>query len=291
MTATESNGPVAVRAYSDVEQVFTAHSAELPELRPYVKDLWDRRSFIVEKAKADIRGKRNSAVAGQLWALLDPLFQAVIYFFLITVLRGGGSRSTAESFTALLFCLFLFNLSQGALNEGGRSIVGNRSLILNSSFPRAMLPVAVIYKGLVQLVPAACIYLVIHVVTGRAFGGGLVMLPYLLVIHTVLNLGLAMIMATLVVFVRDFSNAMTYISRILLFTTPVIYPASVLSPTIQKFLIWNPFVPLFTSYRAVQAGGVPQSSDLFLATAFAIAFFVVGARVFLSHERAFAMRL
>jgi len=84
---------------------------------------------------------------------------------------------------------------------------------------------------------------------------------------------------------------MTYISRVLLFTTPVIYPASVLSPTLQKFLIWNPFLPLFNCYRAVQAGGTPPSGDLVLSIAFAIGIFTLGARVFLSHERDFAMRL
>ena len=83
----------------------------------------------------------------------------------------------------------------------------------------------------------------------------------------------------------------TYISRILLFTTPVIYPASVLSPTLQKLLIWNPLFPLFTCYRAVQAGGTPPRAELFQATVFAVVIFVIGARVFLSHERAFAMRL
>ena len=100
-----------------------------------------------------------------------------------------------------------------------------------------------------------------------------------------------MLVATLIVFVRDVGNALTYISRILLFTTPVIYPASVLSPTLQKLLIWNPFFPLFTCYRAVQAGGTPPVGGPVPGHVFAVVFFLVGARAFLSHERAFAMRL
>ena len=179
-----------------------------------------------------------------------------------------------------------------ALNEGGRSVLANRSLMLNSSFPRALLPIASVYKGLLGLAPAA--WRSTSSSTSPwvgPIGAGLATLPFLLAIHTVLNLGLAMLVATLTVYVRDVGNALNYIIRILLFTTPVIYPASVLSPTLQKLLIWNPLFPLFTCYQAVQAGGSPPASDLLLATVFAVVFFVIGARVFLSHERAFALRL
>src|SRR4051794_18921929 len=137
MTSTEAREATSARAYSDVEYVFEPHSAEMPPLRPYLRDLWERRRFIAEMARADIKGKRNSTVAGQLWAVLDPLFQAAIYFFLITVLRGGA-RGGAE-LASLIFCVFLFQLTAGALNDGGRSVVSNKGLMLNSSFPRAML--------------------------------------------------------------------------------------------------------------------------------------------------------
>ena len=126
MTATEAPGATSVRAYSDVEYVFEPHSAEMPALRPYLSDLWERRSFIGEMARAEeSRGKRSSAVIGQLWAVLDPMFQAAIYFFLITVLRGGN-RGKAE-LCALIFCVFMFSLTMTALNKGGRSILWARA--------------------------------------------------------------------------------------------------------------------------------------------------------------------
>jgi hypothetical protein len=41
----------------------------------------------------------------------------------------------------------------------------------------------------------------------------------------------------------------------------------------------------------VQAGGTPPSGDLVLSIAFAAGIFILGARLFISHERDFAMRL
>ena len=291
MTATEAPGATSVRAYSDVEYVWEPHSAEVPALRPYLSDLWERRRFIAAMARAQIRGKRSSAVAGQLWAVLDPIFQAAIYFFLITILRGGSSRSTPAYLSALIFCVFLFNTTTVSLNEGGRSIINGKGLMLNSSFPRVMLPLTSVYKGLVNLVPSMAIYVVIHLVLGQPIGSGIAVLPLLLGIQTILNTGIAMLVATLTVFVRDISNALSYVSRLLLFTTPVIYPATTLSGSMQAILRWNPLFALFSAYREVVAGEVPDASLIFQALAFAVAIFLIGGRVFLSHERAFAMRL
>jgi teichoic acid transport system permease protein len=289
MSSTGAPGATSVRAYSDVEYVFEPHSAEMPPLRPYLRDLWERRRFIAEVARAEIRGKRNSTIAGQLWAVLDPLFQAALYFFLITVLRGG-TRGGAE-LAALIFCVFLFQTTATALNEGGKSVVSNKGLMLNSSFPRAMLPLTAVYKGMLGLVPSAAIYLVVHLVLRQPLGSGLLLLPLLLLIQTVMNIGVAMLVATLTVFIRDVGNALTYIQRLLFFTTPVIYPASTLSPGLASILSWNPFFCLFVCYRAVVAGGMPPGGFLLRAAVMSVVLFIVGARTFLSHERAFALHL
>jgi teichoic acid transport system permease protein len=290
MTSTEAPGATSVRAYSDVEYVFEPHAAQVPALRPYLRDLWDRRRFIVEMARADIRGKRTSTVAGQLWALLDPIFQAAIYFFLLTVLRGS-QRGTAPYLAPLIFCVFMFSTTASALNEGGKSIVAGKNLMLNSTFPRAMLPLTTIYKGLLNLVPSLGIYLVIHLVLRRPLGPGLTMLPLLIGIQTVLNIGLALLISTLTVFVRDVGNALTYVSRILLFTTPVIFGVETLSPGLQRVLSWNPLFDLFSAYRVIIAGGVPSGGMVFRAAFFALVIFLLGARTFLTHERAFALKL
>jgi ABC-type polysaccharide/polyol phosphate export permease len=106
-----------------------------------------------------------------------------------------------------------------------------------------------------------------------------------------MNTGVAMLVSTLTVFVRDVGNALTYLMRLLFFMTPVIYPATTLSPTLVSILSWNPFFCLFVCYRAVIAGGMPPGGYMLRATAFAIVLFIVGGRTFLSHERAFALRL
>ena len=79
----------AAREYSDVEYVFEPHSATMPNLREYVAGLWERRTFMVALAQADLRGSRAKTRLGAVWTVLDPLFMAAIYFFLYWIMNKG----------------------------------------------------------------------------------------------------------------------------------------------------------------------------------------------------------
>jgi teichoic acid transport system permease protein len=275
-----------------VEYVFEPHSVKLPPLKPYLQELWDRRRFVKTMARAEIQGKRSSTMAGQFWAVLDPLFTAAIYFFLIQVLRGGqGGRGSSYQLTLLISGIFLFQFTRTSLNEGARSVVGGRGLLLNSAFPRALLPISAVYKGLLELMPAGAVYLVIHIAFGRPIGSGIAFLPLLLALHTALNLGLALLFAALTVFMRDITQLMQYLLRILFFVTPVLYPVSFLPPGVRTGMAFNPLFPVFVAYQEVIGGGVPTNLQLVGALFWAVVFLIVGGGLFLSHERAFALHV
>ena len=275
-----------------VEYVFEPHAVELPPIKPYLQELWDRRRFVKASARAEIQGKRSSTIAGQFWAVLDPLFTAAIYFFLIQILRGGqGGRGSSYQMTLLISGIFLFQFTRTSLNEGARSVVGGRGLLLNSAFPRALLPITSVYKGLLELAPAGAVYLVIHIAFGRPIGSGIAFLPLLLVLHTAINLGLALLFAALTVFMRDITQLMQYLLRVLFFVTPVLYPVSFLPPAVRTGMAFNPLFPVFAAYQAVIGGGVPTNLQLVGALFWAVVFLVVGGGLFLSHERAFALHV
>jgi teichoic acid transport system permease protein len=270
--------------------VYEPHSRSLPPLGPYLAEFWRRRRFAYTLAVTSIRGGRANTLAGALWAVLDPLLQAGMYFLLIGVLRGGV-RSTTENLTLLIGCLFLFSLTRSALNDGARSITSGSRLLLNTTFPRALLPAASIVKGILELGPSLAVYAVIHLATGRPVGLGLLLLPVYVAIHCVLNFGLALLLATLTVYVPDVRNVIGYVTRLVLFTAPVLYPVSLLEGIIGDVLRWNPLFPLFAAYQEILLGRVPGVGYLLAASAWAVVLFVVGAAVFITRERSFALRL
>ena len=276
--------------YSDVEYVFEPHSATLPDLREYVGALWERRQFMVELARADLRSLRTRTALGNVWGVLDPLFQAGIYYFLYTVLRRG-TTNRAHFLPVLLGDFFLFGLSMTALGEGGASIKQGKSLMLSSTFPRALLPVTSVYKSLRKFVPSACVFAVLFPLIGGKLGPGLFVLPLLFVLQTVMSVGIALLVSTFVVLVPDGTSVMSYVTRVLFFATPVVYPISLLPHSARLMVGWQPLFPLFASYQAIFSGSVPSPVLLIQTAVWAIALLVIGGQVFLRHEREFAMRL
>jgi teichoic acid transport system permease protein len=277
-----------VTEYSDVEYVFEPHSSTMPDLREYLKELWARRQFMHELVRADLRTARSRTVLGSVWSVLNPLFHAGVWFFLYTVLRSGGQ----VGFLPILVAnFFLFGLSMSALSEGGQSIKRGKGLMLNSTFPRALLPIASVYKSLRKFVPEACVLVVIFPLLGGQLGPGLFVLPLVFTLQIVANVGIALLVSTYVTIVPDGNNVVQYVSRILLFATPVIYPVSLLPPAAKALIQWQPLFPFFAAYQAIFGGGLPSLGLVLMSAFWAGALLVLGTRVFLKHERQFALHL
>jgi teichoic acid transport system permease protein len=282
--------PSGERQYSDVVQVFEPNALTFPPLRAYFADVLDRRAFIRELATAEVRGQRSTTFLGELWTLIDPIFQATIYWFLFTVIRGGGGRDSAFV-TAIISSVFLFNYTRISLNDGGRAIVRNKGLVLNAIFPRGLLPVAEVYKGWRSTVPAFIIYIPIHFALGGTVTSAFLLLPLLLVLLTGINLGLAFLFATATAYSKDVAQLLNYVIRILMFATPVVYPVSLLSPSIRAVLAWNPLFALFTAFQQIITGEMPSPGLLLQSALWAIVLLVSGVWMFLRHERSFGLYL
>jgi teichoic acid transport system permease protein len=220
------------------------------------------------------------------------LFQGAIYFFLFTVIRGGASGGRGANFLpTLLAGFFLFALTTAALSEGGGSIKRAKSLMLNSTFPRALLPVTAVYKSVRKFVPAAIVLGILYPLVGGKIGPGLFVLPLLFCIQIVMNVGIALLVSTFVVLFPDGQNFMNYVNRVLFFATPVVYPVTLLPAGAKLAVGWQPLFALFSSYQAVFTGGVPSPFLVLQSMVWAVALLLIGGNLFLRHEREFALHL
>lgn len=275
-----------------VEQVFEPNSRQMPPIREYLAEVWDRRAFAIALAKSDLRGGRSRTIMGELWSVLDPIFQAALYYLLITMIRGTTGEAGSHRLIMLVSGIFLFRLTTQIISKAARSIESNKGLMLNSTFPRLLLPLAEVYKAVLDFVPVAVVYVGFHLLMGAGIGPGFLLLPLLFVIQLTIALGLGLVFATLVSFIPDMANLLEYVQRLFFFGSPILWEATELPDSILAVLRFNPLFALYASFQKVIAlGGVPSVGLLLEAAFWALLLIVVGFRLFVSNERTFALRL
>jgi ABC-type polysaccharide/polyol phosphate export permease len=113
-----------------------------------------------------------------------------------------------------------------------------------------------------------------------------------LFIAVFLSLALAITISCINVYFRDIASFLPYLTRTLLYLSPILYEASALKPNLRALEVLNPLFPILDSWsRAMVQGEAPQMSSLLQGLAWATGIFFLGTYFFLSREREFAVRL
>ena len=271
-------------------QVYEPYRVGLPPLRPYVREVWRRRQFTLELARANLRARHLNTALGQLWLLVNPLLLVLVLFALVTIIRGG-SRGT-EFFAHLMLGVFVFRLVSTSTKQGARSVTRGGKLILNSAFPRVLLPLESVLTAFLRFLPTLALYAGVHVVAGLRVGPHLLWALPILAMVGLFALGTAMLAATVHVYFRDLANFLPYFLRLWLYASPVIYYAQDVPEQFRPVLAANPLYPMLGALSdVVNQGQNPSPALLAAGLAWAAGAFVVGAFAFISREREFAVRL
>ena len=276
--------------FASQHHVYEPHIVGLPPLGPYVRELWRRRSFAFELSRTKLRAQHFNTVFGQLWLVLNPLFLAGVYFVLVDILRGGSTRE--GYFAHLVACIFAYHLVSDAVRSGTRAVVSGGRLILNSAFPRVLLPFASVISSTKKFLPTMLVYVPFHLASGRPIGPELLWIVPLVALMIVLAAGLAMIVSALQVYFRDLKNIIPYALRLGLYISPILYFADEMPDEYRFLLNANPLGQLLSAWSdAIIVGVSPSATQLLVSSAWAFGLFVAGFLFFVSREREFAVRL
>jgi teichoic acid transport system permease protein len=270
--------------------VYEPHRVGLPPLRKYLAELWRRREFAVELSRTNLRAQHFNTVLGQVWLVVNPLMLAIVYFILVSILRGGARGW--PFFAHLIAGLFAFHLVSQSMTKGAKSVVKGGRLILNSAFPRTLLPIASVITAFVQFLATMVIYGVVHAIAGLPLGTHLLWTIPIVALLVVFATGVATLVSAAQVYFRDISSFLPYATRIWLYGSPILYYVDEVPDRFKPIIYANPLTPLLGSWSDVLNLGQAPSRDMMLAgAAWAFGALLVGMLFFISREREFAVRL
>ena len=270
-------------------QVYEPFKAGLPPLRKYWRSLWSRRTFISEYSRSELREQHFDSIFGQLWLILNPLMLSAVYFLLIVIIGGSGGAIRYGHLTA---SLFLFYLVSNSLTGGVKSVTAGQRLILNTAFPRIMLPISATVIAFFKFVPTLLVFMVIRTLLGLPFGWEMLWSIPIIVIALIFSLGVAILISTINVYFRDIASFLPYLTRTFLYLSPILYEASALKPQLRTFEHFNPLFSILESWSlSIVHAQTPNLSSMLTALAWAVGVLLIGTYFFLSREREFAVRL
>jgi teichoic acid transport system permease protein len=289
----------AVERRSDFDgdfHVYVPHKAGLPPIVPYVREAWRRRAFAAEMSRASKRAQLSNTVLGRAWNILNPLFLAGIYYLIVWIFRGG--KVGPEYFPHLTAGLFAFYFVANSISGGSSSVVGAGKMIMNTAFPRVLLPLSAVRTAFWRFIPTLVVFGIIYWISPLEFSvNQLIGIPWIGFL-TVFAFGCAMIFATLTVYFRDTVSFLPYFLRIWLYLSPVIFFPEQLTSLADKYpwavtlVQLNPLYSLLGGWsEAVVLGEVPPLQMWIGSILWSFGALLIGGFYFVSREREFAVRL
>ncbi|MDT0433158.1 MULTISPECIES: ABC transporter permease [Streptomyces] len=199
-------------------------SGARPSLVEYVRQLWDRRHFILAFSRAKLTAQYSQAKLGQLWQVATPLLNAAVYFFIFgLILKADRGMSRDVYIPFLVTGVFVFTFTQSSVMAGVRAISGNLGLVRALHFPRASLPISFSLQQLQQLLFSMIVLFAVAIGFGSIPDLSWLLIVPVLALQFLFNTGLALIMARAGAKTPDLAQLMPFVMRTWMYASGVMF--------------------------------------------------------------------
>jgi lipopolysaccharide transport system permease protein len=244
--------------------------------------------------KREVIGRYKGSVMGLMWSFANPILLLAMYTLVFSVVFkarwGTGEPESKTEFAVLLFVgMIVHSLFSETLIRAPSLIKANVSYVKKIVFPLEILPVVAMGASVFHAMVSVLVLAGALVLLNGYLPWTAVFLPLVLLPLIVLSLGIAWVLASLGVFLRDVAQPIGVAMTILLFASPVFYPVSALPEYVRPWLMLNPLTFIIEQARAVLIfGQPPHAIGLLLYSLVSLATAWIGYAWFQKTRKGFA---
>jgi lipopolysaccharide transport system permease protein len=243
--------------------------------------------------KREVVGRYKGSMMGLLWSFLNPVLMLIIYTFVFSVIfkaRWGTSEESKTQFAIVLFAgMIVQSLFAEVVNRAPGLMIANTNFVKKVVFPLEILPVITMGAALFHNVISIFVLLAAFLFLNGYLQWTVIFLPLIIFPLIILTQGIAWILASLGVFLRDIAQTVGILTTVLSFLAPVFYPVSALPAGMQPYIKLNPLTVIIEQARAVLVfGKIPDWSELGIYTLISVLIAWFGYAWFQKTRKAFA---
>jgi lipopolysaccharide transport system permease protein len=251
------------------------------------RELWKYRQLCYFFIWRDLKVRYRQTLLGVTWVIIQPLFTMLIftYFFgSLAKIPSDGIPYSIFYYTGLTLWIFFSN----SVTNCSNSLINDRNLITKIYFPRMIIPAAAVLSGLIDLLIAMLLLIFLLLYEGFLPTWRFLMLPVILFPVVTYTFSLGMLLAALNVRYRDVRYVLPFVTQLLFFVTPIIFPLNMV-PAKQRWLIMlNPLTGAIEELRASVSGREIDLQSFGVSLIATLIFFCFCSYIFKRLEKVFA---
>lgn len=243
-----------------ISNAINPHAARPTSIVALGRSLWCNRQLIVQMTKRDVVGRYRGSALGLAWSFFNPIFMLSVYTFVFSVVFKarwgmGGDESKIEFAVVLFVGLIVHGLFAEVVNRAPDLIICNVNYVKKVVFPLEILPVVSMGAALFHSIISLGVLLGAFVIFNGYLNWTIFFAPLVLLPLVIFTLGLAWILASLGVFLRDVKQSIGIMTTVMLFLSPVFYALSALPESLRPWIMANPLTFIIVQMRKVLIGG------------------------------------
>ena len=201
------------------------------------------RVFFYNLVVRQIRQDYLENLTGFTWLILQPLMLLAVYAFVFsTIFKARIPEAADIGFVPYLAIAFWpwTAFSEAILRANG-SITANSALIGKVAFANEQIPLATVTATFIMhMIGYIAVLIILQIMGTGIYWLYLVLVIPIILLMWVFACSIALFTSAIQVFVRDVAQILPPLMTFWFFTTPILYAASYLPESVQRYAQWNP---------------------------------------------------
>lgn len=257
-------------------------------------EVWRYRDLLILFVKRDFIATYKQTILGPLWHFIQPVLTTIMFLMIF----GKIAKIPTDGIEAIPFYMSgitIWNYFSSCFTGTSNTFVGNAKIFGKVYFPRLVIPLSVIISNIIKLGIQFLLLLAVLIYYGVTkgqfhFGASWLLIPFLVVIMAGMGLGFGILISSLTTKYRDFTVLIGFGIQLLMYATPIAYPASYLA-TKSKFayiILYNPLTAVVEGFKyAIFGTGNFQLSSLWYSLMWMLIALFLGIITFNKTEKSF----
>lgn len=217
-------------------------------MKQNIKNFFKYKDLLLELIMKDIKLKYKNSILGVLWSMLDPLLTMII----LTIVFGSIFKRDIPNFPVyVLIGRLVYSFFSESTNASMNAILANRQLIKKIYVPKYFFPLSKVCSTFITFLISFIPLILVMMITGMKFSSINLLIVFPLVYLLGISLGIGMVLCTIGVFFGDIKHIYSALLLILMYMTPIFYPADIIPRQFAGIIILNPLFTILNMFRDV----------------------------------------